>query len=146
MTASRKPEGKALLRLADSLAQEVLASSDEEILAELDSEGRNPERYAAEMCARFERTLVVANKKRLIEAKAGVAAARQSGKVPAPSFSIASARARLRSVLSTPGVPPLLTLAARNESDLSDSDVLSTLEDLAELGVLPSEGGENGTD
>ncbi|NTF47034.1 hypothetical protein G6L77_01850 [Agrobacterium rhizogenes] len=57
---------------------------------------------------------------------------------------MAAARARLRAVVDTPGLPQKVTLAARKENELSDADILGMLEDLRELGVLPPDDNQDG--
>ena len=144
MTGKPKTERAALDRLVDAFVEDILSASDEDILAEFRETEGDPERHAADMRARFEKILVVANKKRLATARAGLAASRRPAGTPAPVIDIAAARARLRAALDTPGVAQNLTLAARKESELSDADILSMLDDLRELGVLPPEDGGNG--
>jgi hypothetical protein len=48
-------------------------------------------------------------------------------------------RGRLRRVLASCPPDVKLTLAARNESELSDADVLGMLQDLEELGIVMSD-------
>ena len=135
MTRTDKKGQAALNRLADALVDDVLAASDQEILTEFSEAQGDPAKNAADMRALFERTVLAGNKRRLKAAQAGVAANRIPTNA-APATVIAEARRRLRRFLASgaPGVK--LTLAARNESELSDADVLGTIEDLLELGVL----------
>lgn len=141
MTGKPKTERSALDRLADALVEDILSASDKDILAELRETGSDPERHAADMRARFEKSLIAANKRRLAAARAGVAASHLPAGMPVPAIDIGVARARLRAALNVPGVGQKLTLAARKESELSDADILSMLDDLRELGVLPEDGG-----
>lgn len=141
MTGKSTTARAALDRLSDALVEDILDTSDEDILAEIRETGGDPERDAADMRALFERSLLAANKKRLAAAKAGVSAAREQTGKPAPTIDILAARARLRAVLAQPDLIPKLTLAARKESELSDADVISILDDLRELGVLPDDHG-----
>lgn len=145
MTGNLKTAHSALDRLADALVEDILNTSDEDILAEFQESQGDPERHAADMRALFEKGLIAANKQRLAAAKAGVAANRRTTGAAVPTSDMAKARARLRAVLDTPGLPHTLTLAARKESELSDSDILGMLDDLRELGVLPPEDGEDGS-
>lgn len=145
MTGNPKTARSALDRLADALVEDILNTSDEDILAEFQESHGDPERHAADMRALFEKSLIAANKQRLAAAKAGVAAIRRTTSALAPTVDMAKARARLRAVLDSPGFPHTLTLAARKESELSDSDILGMLDDLRELGVLPSEDDEDGS-
>jgi hypothetical protein len=127
-----KRERDALDRLVDALVDDVLRAPDEEILAE----DGDPELHDTQMRALFERSVITVNKRRLADAKAGVAADRRTtGRTP--SVDITEARKRLRDVLDTSGAPDRLTLAARKESELSDRDVVGMLDDLRELGLLP---------
>lgn len=144
MTGEPKTVRAALDRLVDALVEDILSASDEDILAELRETEGDPERHAADMRARFEKSLIAANKSKLAAARAGVAASRRAAGMPAPAIDIAAARARLRAALDMPGVAQRLTLAARKESEMSDADILSMLDDLRELGILPPEDGGNG--
>ncbi len=146
MTGKPKTARAALDRLADALVEDILNASDEDILAEFRESGGDPERNASDMRALFEKGLIAANKKRLATAKAGAAASRRPPTgAPTAAIDIAAARARLRAALDAPNFPHKLTLAARKESELSDADILSMLDDLRELGVLPPEdGGSDG--
>ncbi|HUQ34875.1 MAG TPA: hypothetical protein VM144_00700 [Aestuariivirga sp.] len=135
MTSSDNNERKALKRLADALADDILNASDEEILAEFSESCGDPNRHAVEMRALFEKTVIAASKGRLAAARAG--AATISHQFSNKPVDITEARKRLRLLRSSSGVLQPITLAARNESDLSDSDVLSMCEDMCELGAPP---------
>lgn len=143
MTGDRRKERDALDRLADALVEDILNTPNEDILAEFRQTEDDPERHAADMRALFEKSFVAANKQRLAAARVGVAASRRPTVSPAPVTDIARARALLRAALDAPDVQQKLTLAARKESELSDSDLHSILDDLRELGVLPPEDGED---
>lgn len=137
MTGKNDKADRPIGRLADALVEDILNMSDEEVLAEFRDDGGDPERHAAEMRSMFENSLLVANKARMAAAKAGAAASRRTARLPAASvLDMEGARARLRSVLERANTVPGLTLAARNEDELSDRDVLGLLEEMAELGLL----------
>lgn len=136
---SRPNKGrKSIERLADMLVEDVLNTSDEDLLREFSEEGGDPEQFATEMRELFDTTVLRSNKQRMAAAKAGVAANRQKSRT-AVKLHASDARRRLRTILSNPNVPAGLTLAARNESELSDADVLGMLEDLKELGFPPED-------
>jgi hypothetical protein len=139
MSGKSGTERDALDRLVDALVDDILNTSDEDILAEFRDAGGDPERFATSMRASFENILIAANKKRLDAAKAGLASSARSPTGTSGVIDIAAARANLHRVLNEPGMPVKLTLAARNESEMSDSDVISMIEDLRELGVLVSD-------
>jgi hypothetical protein len=136
MTGNNRKERNALNRLADLFAEDILNTSDEEILAEFKERHGNPVQNAAAMRALFEKTVIAANKSRLNAARLAVAASRRSGGA-LTAIDIAEARQKLRRILATGSPGQSLTLAARKEDELSDADVLGMLEDLSELGALP---------
>jgi len=136
MTRDDKKEREALSRLVDALVEDVLAASDQEILAEFTEAKGDPANSAAKLRALFEKSLLTVNKGRLRAAQAGLATNRAGA--PAPNIvSMENVRERLRRALAA--CPPnlKLTLAARNESELTDADVLGMLQDLEELGIAP---------
>jgi len=98
MTGRPKTERAALDRLVDTLVEDILAEFRE-------TQG-DPELHAADMRARFEKSLIAANKKRLAAAKAGTVASRRPVGISTPAIDIAAARTRLRAALDMPGVPP----------------------------------------
>ena len=145
MTGKDKKERAALGRLVDALVDDVLSASDEGILTEFREMHGDPNRNATEMRALFEKSVLASNKKRLAAARAGVAAARRPSMASTVApLDMKSARARLRAVISTPGLPQKVTLAARKESELSDTDILGMLADLQELGILPPDDNQGG--
>ena len=138
MTNTDKKGREALGRLVDVLVEDVLAASDEEILAEFVETHGDPAKNSAEMRALFEKSVLKANKDRLHAAKAGLAASRAAP--PASKIvSMENVRERLRRVLASCPPDVKLTLAARNENELSDADVLGMLQDLEELGIITSD-------
>ena len=71
MTGANKKEREALSRLADVLIEDVLAATDQEVLAEfLEAQG-DPAKNADAMRALFETSVQKANKDRLRAAQAG---------------------------------------------------------------------------
>jgi hypothetical protein len=137
MTGRKNADRAALDRLADFLVEDVLATPDDEILAELQDAGINAEGDAARMHALFDQVVLAANKKRLQAAKAAVQTHKSTQKSAGTLFDIQAARRRIRSALEQKGTLQRLTLAARKENELSDADILSMAQDLDELGLLP---------
>jgi hypothetical protein len=127
-------------RLKDAFLDDIITMSEEELLAEAREAGIDPVRHGAEMRAKFEHSLLVSDKARMAAAREGVARGRlsDSSGLKGRDVDMANARARLRAAIDR-GASLGLTIAARNESELSDSDVLSQLDDLIELGIIPSE-------
>jgi hypothetical protein len=139
MSGSGKKNKDTLIPLINALVEDVFATSDQEILAEFIETRNDPSQNSEMMRALFEKSIVMSNKDRLRNAQAGLAADR-AAVAPAKIVSIANVRHRLRRALAA--CPPhiKLTLAARNESELSESDIQGMLQDLEELGiVIPDE-------
>lgn len=136
MTTRNDKERNPLVRLADSLTDDIMKASDEQILAEFSETGGDPVANASEMRAFVDKAIITSNKGRLAAAKAGIAADR---KPLTALVDIAEARRRLRSIGKIPNVQHPVTLAARNETELSDVDVFTMYEDMVELGILPTD-------
>jgi hypothetical protein len=139
MTGRKSGDREELDQLVDFLVEDALTVSDEEILAEARDEGIEPESDAARLRALFERTVLNVNKRRLLAAKAAVQADKSASGGRGTVFDIQEARRRLQLLLEqrSSGLP--VTMAARKESELSDADVMSMVQDLEELGLLPSD-------
>jgi hypothetical protein len=88
------------------------------------------------MRARFEKA---GNKARLKAARAVLDAAASNARQAAKVIDIAEARRKLRVILASGAVVGKLTMAARNENELSDADVLTMIADLRELGLWPED-------
>lgn len=140
MTKKNDKELLGLGRLADALVEDIFDMSDEEFMAECADVDASDDARLREL---FEGALLKANKKRLAAAKAGATAVRDPiVRVVSPAVDIATARERIRGLVGSVDLPHQVTLAARNEEELSDADILSMYEDLVELGVLPPATGD----
>lgn len=138
MTGRKSADREALDQLVDFLVEDALNASDEDILAEAREAGIEPESDAARLRALFERTVLDANKRRLLAAKAAVQADKSAAGRRATVFDIQEARRRLEQLLEQRSTALPITMAARKESELSDADVMSMVHDLEELDLLPS--------
>jgi len=143
MTGADKKGREALARLADVLVDDLLAASDQEIVAEFVEAQGDPAKNAEAMRILFEKSVLKANKNRLHAAQAGLAAD-QAAQVNLKIVSMTNVRARLKRTLANCPPEVKVTLAARNENELSDADVLGMLQDLEELGIVAPDD-ENGT-
>jgi hypothetical protein len=140
MTRMPDDAREALRRLADALAEETLNAPDDEVLQDAAEIYGDTDKLAAEMLRLFEQTASEQGKARLAAARAAIAASRRrsSGQ---PRLDPTETRRRLQLALATdPEAARRLTVAARKGEGLSDEDVYSMLEDLEELGVIPSSG------
>jgi hypothetical protein len=133
MTDSKK-ERTPLDRLKQALVDDVLQETDLEILEEFSEQHGSPDATAIQMGALFEKTVLIANKQRLAAARAGAVDAK--GIETTVSLPIAEARAVLHRTLAAHADDDRFTLAARKETELSDSDVLDMLQAMKELGLL----------
>jgi hypothetical protein len=139
VTKKGDKERAALDRLADFLVEDIFDVSDEEILAEFEASHGSLAVNTAEMRELFDRSLLISSKKRLAAAKAGlIESRRRRAAVKSGSLDVQKARTYLRAIVDAPGLPQKITLAARKESELSDSDIFGLIEDLQELGILSS--------
>jgi hypothetical protein len=143
MTRNRKDHRQALVRLSVTLAEDVLNASDEEFIAELLKEGRNPTDEAQAMRGLIERAARDCGKARLAAAKAAISAERQGPPPGKAASDPKAARRQLASLLARNSIRSL-SMAARNESEMSDADVIGMLADLEELGIVPDD--DEGTD
>jgi hypothetical protein len=128
----------ALRRLSDALMEDILAASDEAILAEIRQDGHEPEKVAASVRALFVSVVARQRKARLHAAQAAVAAERQRRSFAVIQGDPVAARRRLDRLLGRyPEAARQLTLAARkaNATELSNEEVLGWLEDFADLGI-----------
>jgi hypothetical protein len=143
MTGSDKKRRQALSRLANALVEDILAASDQEILAEFAETHGDSLKSRDATTALFEKGVLRARKARLRAAQVGVAASR-TAPISLKVVSMEDARGRLRRLLASCPPDVKLTLAARNEHELSDADVLGMLQDFEELGIVPPDDGSGG--
>ena len=116
MTGADKKALRALSRLANALVEDVLTTSDREILAEYTEAYGDPRKNSDAMRTLFEKSVLNVRKARLRAAQAGVAADRPSS-TARKVVSIENARGKLRRVLASCPPHVKLTLAARSEDE-----------------------------
>ena len=130
----KKSDRDALTRLADAFVEDILNASDEDILAEAREDDADPSAAAAQVKGLFERAMAAAGKGKLAAARTEVA--RRGSSPTIIRLDPNEARRRLNQLLARdPDTARKLTLAARKGQGLSDTDVQSMLDDLAELGI-----------
>jgi hypothetical protein len=140
MTGPENRQREALERLEDVLVEDILAASDESILAEAKQDGADPEAVAAATRALFEQAVAGKRRVRLAAAKAAAVADRSRSAAVIPLDPAAARRLLDRAMARHPETASKLTLAARKATGatLSDEEVRGFLEDFQELGALPS--------
>lgn len=134
-------EKNALARLNRALIDDILAASDESILAETKEEGSDPAAIAAATRDLFEKAAAANNKALLAAAKAAVAAARRRSAAVVPLDAVAARRHLQRLLAQHPDTAQKLTMAARKgkAGDFSDDEVFGLLEDFEDLGISVNE-------
>ncbi|MGH9890746.1 MAG: hypothetical protein ACREA0_01925 [bacterium] len=138
MTGEARNYRNELDRVADAMIEDILATPDEEIIAEAREDYGDPGRVADEVRGVYERARLVVGKGKLQAAKAAIASARTSySHGPLGIVDIVSARHFIaRIAVNDPDIDQRITLAARNLDDLSDDDVIRIINDLRELGAF----------
>jgi hypothetical protein len=139
MTNHSRDYDKELKRVEEAFVQDILARSDSEIIAEMAEDGN-----ASTALARVRDLL-----RRALDAsgKGKMAAARAAMKQPAskPAALIALSLFQKKEILrrleaGSSALPRRITLAARNQDQLSESDLDVILENLRDLGVIDEQG------
>jgi len=134
---SKDNEQKRFTGTMAAVDDAILAATPTEIAEELRALGIDPEAAATAMRARIE-AAVRARGKKLMAAALEQARRDRGLKVISGSAQPAGdQRAKLARLLLRPGVPT--TIAARDGRTMSDSDVESMIQDLAELGITEDE-------
>jgi hypothetical protein len=139
----RDKDREALERLENALIEDILAASDDAILAEAKEDGADPEAIAAAARALFETTVATKRKARLAAAKAAVAADRRRPAGTLVPSNPTYARRLLEHLLARhPDTAGKLTMAARKgkTTALSDDEVYGLLEDFRDIGISLTEG------
>src|SRR5271166_4123556 len=108
---------KALSRLANALVEDVLTTSDREILAEYTEAYGDPRKNSDAMRTLFEKSVLNVRKAHLRAAQAGVTADRTSA-TARKIVSIEDARDKLSRVLASCTPHVKFTLGPRNEDEL----------------------------
>ena len=136
--ANKKTESERLEAMFDALGESICNESDEEILEDLRQEGIDPEAEAARLRTMMLDTVKAFQQRRLIVAREGYrrrVEQLEKRKYPIPE-SAQERRSLFSFVLQQPQCARLVTAQYRELNDLTDDDIETYLEDLAELGVL----------
>jgi len=135
---------KRLQMLLDAATESLLEASDEEILEDIRDTGCDPALIAKEARSAFARALQVRGQRRLQAAREGLQRHRRAStgrerRQPIPADP-AIRRKLLDRILARDDLPHTMTMAFREGGkELPDDEVLSALEDLADLGFLDDE-------
>ncbi len=143
MSTKKRPV-EMLDHLTNALVEEILSTSDDDILKEVADDNGNAKAEADKVRAVYEKARTSMSKKRLIMAKEAVLKEKTLANGPS-SINHHNARRILEGILlEHPEAAKEFTLAARKEQELSDSDIVGMLEDLQELGLYHPEDDPDG--
>jgi hypothetical protein len=140
MTKGSRNYDKELKRVEESFVEDVLARSDSEIMAEAAEDG-NASTVLAQARDLVRRALEKSGKAKMMAARAAVN--RTARKPAAAIIALPLSRKKeilRRSVEKSSALPQQITLAARNEDEMSESDLDVILENLQDLGVIDEQG------
>lgn len=128
-------------RVADMLFRDLLETSDEEILAEAIEDGIDVEKEIEKITSIISEVSFVSGQEKLAAAKRELIERRkQATKNPFHSLSSQKKREIINALRSNDNLKDKVTLAARNENNLSETDIESRLQSLYELKVIDEEG------
>lgn len=140
---TRKAEDMPLLfHLSDALVDDLMALSDEDLLAEVRESGADPETVARQLREQIEARVASDNRARLERARDEMNAARaaraSSGVV---NLSLARKQQILGQFAANDGsLRQRLTMAARKGDGASEREIDDILRDLLDLGAIDDEG------
>ena len=136
--ANKKTNSERLEAMFDALAESICNESDDELLEDLRQEGVDPEAEANRLKDMMLDTLKAFRQRGLVSAQEGYR--RRVEQLEKKKYPIPENRQAQRSlfsfVLQQPQYAGLVTAQYRDLKDLSDEDLETCLEDLAELGIL----------
>ena len=136
--ANKKTESERLEAMFDALAESICNESDDELLEDLRQEGVDPEAEANRLKNMMFDTLQAFQQRGLVSAQEGYR--RRVEQLEGEKYPIPKSRQERRSlfslILQQPQYAGLVTAQYRDFKDLSDEDIETCLEDLAELGIL----------
>jgi len=138
MVNNDKTDEQRLDALTDALADSILEESDAENIEELRLSGVNPDSEAARLKAMMLATVKAFRQRALETARAGYS--RQIERMERKSYAIPETPAKRRDLFAflaqRPQFTQFVTAQYRDLDKLTDNDIETYLEDLAELGIL----------
>ena len=136
--ANKRSSSERLEAMFEALAESICDASDGELLEDLRQEGVDPEAEANRLKGMMLDTLKAFQQRRLVSAREGYR--RRVEQLEIKKYPIPENPHEQRSlfslVLQHPRYAGLVTAQYRDLKDLSDEDIETYLEDLAELGIL----------
>ncbi len=126
-------------RIVDLMVDDVLETSNEEILQEVSEENRDVKAEAQRVHALIQEAVFEHNKSKLEEAKKQVKTHKSRSRLQLRVAGIDKKRELLRNLNANDNMVHL-TMAARKEEELSDRDIESVLQNMLELGLIDEDG------
>lgn len=145
MTKRRLTASEQLDRLADTLVQDILELSDEEVIAEAKERFGAPEQEIDRLRGVIDGALLRASKTKLAEAKTSLVTYKKNIRSNnVVMLSMAQKRTLIeRFTAQDAELQQKLTLAARKGEDIqTENDIEGMFEDLIELGIIGEEGNQ----
>lgn len=140
MTKNQNSAEQKLRRLADAMAKDVEAMSDEEILAEAKETYGDVDRMVAETRQLIENGIAAAGRTHLENARKAIKQRSRETQSNVVRLPLDKKRTILKHLAAKdPALSEGFTLAARIEAD-SSADIDGLLEDLVELGLIDGDG------
>jgi predicted O-linked N-acetylglucosamine transferase (SPINDLY family) len=139
MTKGNRDYDKELKRVDQAFVEDILARSDSEIIAEV-AEDANPSIVLAHVRDLVRRALDASSKAKMAAARAAM---KQTPRKPPAIIALPLSQKKeilRRLVAKSSALPRQITLAARNEDEMSESDLDGILENLRDLGVIDEQG------
>ncbi len=141
MTGRKNEPRDELARLTDSLVEDIMETSDDEVLAEAAEDFADVDAVVNHARELIEGAIVEAGKRRMQRAKEAVRERQQRGGPNVINLPDEKKREIVkRLVAQQPQSVEKITQAARNEGELTGSDLDAMLEALFQLGVIDDEG------
>lgn len=142
--SNKKTDQEKLAAFIEALGDSVLESTDDEIIEELRLAGIDPDAEAVRLKAKMLATVSAFRQRALAAARAGYR--NRLEQMQRKTYAIPKtpeARRELFSfVIRQPQYAEYVTAQYRDLENLTDSDIETYLQDLAELGILPKAGGD----
>lgn len=133
-----KRRNKLPLSVANTLADDILNLSDEELLQEAQDEFEDVASLISSARDAINSAILKSNKSRLSAAKEQLEQKRKgTNQNNVLTFTLNDKRALIHQAKES---VHSLTLAARNEEEMSESDINGVLQDLVDLGVMDENG------
>lgn len=130
-----------LSHVIDALVNDILSTSDEDVLAEAAEEYGDAQKAAKHVDELISRARAVIGRRKLAAARSEMKTAKQSPRLPALRLSLDRKKHILQSFAQRDeNLRKSLTMAARNEKQLTEADYDAVLEALYTLGAIDEDG------